>query len=59
VLVPVKPQRDTATRLPFVFDISMGVRKGDKALKAELEAALTRRRHEVDALLTEYGVPRR
>jgi quinoprotein dehydrogenase-associated probable ABC transporter substrate-binding protein len=58
VLVPVGPQRDPATGLPLAFDISMGVRKGDKALKAELEAVLTRRRQEVDALLTEYGVPR-
>ncbi len=58
VLVPVEPQRDTATGLPLAFDISMGVRRGDKALKAELEAALARRHHEVDVLLTEYGVPR-
>jgi mxaJ protein len=57
-LVPVEPQRDPATGLPFTFDISMGVRKGDQPLKQELEAVLTRRQHEVDALLTEYGVPR-
>ncbi|MDY7227700.1 substrate-binding domain-containing protein [Hyalangium rubrum] len=57
-VVPVQPRKDTATGLPFVFDISVGVRRGDKALKAELEAALSRRRPEVEALLTEYGVPR-
>jgi mxaJ protein len=57
-LVPVRPSKDAATGLPFVFDISLGVRRGDQALKAELEAVLTRRRSEVEALLTEYGVPR-
>lgn len=58
VLAPVKPERDAATGLPFVFDISVGVRRGDAALKAELEAVLARRHREVEALLTEYGVPR-
>lgn len=58
VLAPVKPERDTATGLPFAFDISVGVRRGDAALKTELEAVLARRHREVQALLTEYGVPR-
>jgi mxaJ protein len=57
-LSPVTPQRDTATGLPFVFDISLGVRRGDKAFKAELETVLARKRREVEALLAEYGVPR-
>ena len=43
--------------LPFAFDISMGVRKGDDALHARLEQLLERRRPEIARLLTEYSVP--
>ena len=56
-LVPVSPQVDLPF-LPFVFDISMGVRRDDDALRAELDAVLARRRAEVDALLARFGVPR-
>jgi mxaJ protein len=42
----------------MVFDISMAVRKEDEALRQELDAALARRRTEVDAILAAYGVPR-
>jgi mxaJ protein len=54
---PVTPEKDG--NLPLAFDISMGVRKGDKAWKQELEAFLERRRSEVLAILEEHGVPRR
>jgi mxaJ protein len=43
--------------LPMVFDISMGVRKEDKALERELDAVLARLRPEIARLLAEYGVP--
>jgi ABC-type amino acid transport substrate-binding protein len=56
-VVPVSPQIDLPF-LPFVFDISMGVRRGDGALRAELDAILQRRRADVERLLDEYGVPR-
>jgi mxaJ protein len=56
-LVPVSPQIDPPF-LPFVWDISMGVRRGDHALLAELDRALERRRPEVERLLDEYHVPR-
>jgi mxaJ protein len=56
-VVPVSPQIDVPF-LPFVFDISMGVRRDDPGLKAEVEEVLRRRRAEVDAILDEYGVPR-
>ena len=56
-IAPVSPQIDLPF-LPFVFDIAMGVRPGDTALKEELDAILERRRPEIDALLDEYGVPR-
>lgn len=36
----------------------MAVRRGDEALKQKLDAALQRRRRDIDAILREYGVPR-
>ena len=56
-IVPVSPQIDMPF-LPFVFDISMGVRRDDVKLQAELDRILERRRPEIDALLGRYGVPR-
>jgi mxaJ protein len=56
-LTPVRPQFD-GPRLPMVFDISMGVRKEDETFRREIEDALQRRRAEISAILTEYGVPR-
>lgn len=41
-----------------VFDMGMGVRFPDKAFKAKLDDFLVRRKADVDALLTTYGVPR-
>jgi mxaJ protein len=45
-------------RLPFEFSISMGVRRGDTALRDELDAILVRRRAAIDAILARYHVPR-
>jgi mxaJ protein len=56
-LVPVTPQVDVPF-LPFVFDIAMGVRRTDTALKEELDAVLLRRAADIDAVLDDYGVPR-
>lgn len=55
-VVPVSPQMD-APALPLAFEISMGVRRGDKALRDTLNAILTRRRASIDSLLITYGVP--
>jgi mxaJ protein len=44
--------------LPMRFEISMGVRRGDEQLRAEIDAALAARRAEIDAILAAYGVPR-
>jgi len=44
--------------LPFVFDISMGVRRGDTERLAMIEDFITRRRTEIDRVLEDYGVPR-
>jgi mxaJ protein len=56
-LTPVSPQIDLPY-LPFVFDISVGVRRGDSALRDEIDAVLERRQGEIDAILDRYGVPR-
>ncbi len=56
-LAPVRPAFD-GPQLPMVWDISMAVRKEDEALRQQLDAALDRRRKEVDAILAGYGVPR-
>ena len=56
-LSPVTPEIDLPF-LPFVFDISMGVRRGDEALRTRADEFITARRHEIDALLRQYGVPR-
>ena len=45
-------------RMPFEFDIAMGVRRGDKALRDELDGVLERRRADIDAILAAYSVPR-
>jgi mxaJ protein len=56
-IAPVSPQIDLPF-LPFVFDISVGVRRGDDVLKNEIEAILARRRGEIAKILADYGVPR-
>lgn len=55
-LTPVTPLLD-GPQLPMLFDISMGVRKDDLALKREVDMALSRRRPEIRAILESYGVP--
>jgi mxaJ protein len=55
-LVPVAPAVDVPF-LPFVFDISVGVRREDVALKQELEGILARRRADILRVLNAYGVP--
>jgi len=54
-IVPIDDPADTG--LPFAFDIAMGVRKGDKQLKEQLEGALARRHDEIEHVLADFGVP--
>jgi mxaJ protein len=56
-LTPISPGADSAS-LPFVFEISMGVRRDDAALQTELNDFITRRRADIDRILDGYGVPR-
>lgn len=51
------PAQDGA--LPMRFEISMGTRRQDEQLQAQLEAFLLHRRAEIQALLKRYGVPLR
>jgi mxaJ protein len=55
-LTPVAPAIDAA--LPLVFDISMGVARGNRALLDELNAFIDDNRAEVDRILSSYNVPR-
>jgi mxaJ protein len=56
-ITPVSPQIDLPF-LPFVYDISMGVRRGDNTLRDRLNAIIAQRRVEIDEILKQYGVPR-
>ena len=57
VATPVKPT-DDPPGLRFAFNISMGVARGNKALRDELDAVLERKKADVEKVLDEYGVPR-
>jgi mxaJ protein len=56
-VTPVTPRAD-GPALPFVFDISMAVRRGDTQLAATLDDFIVRRRGDIDGILADYGVPR-
>ena len=55
-VVPVSPAIEPPG-FPFIYEISMGVRPGETALKAEFDEILDRRRRDVQRILDEYGVP--
>ena len=45
------------TDLPFAFNMAMGVRPDDTALKAQLEKVLDKKQVEIRKILQDYGVP--
>jgi quinoprotein dehydrogenase-associated probable ABC transporter substrate-binding protein len=49
-------QPDDAS-LPMQFSVSLGVRKGDHALKDRLDPVLQKLQPEIDAMLRDYGIP--
>jgi mxaJ protein len=53
---PVQPWRD-GVESPMAFDISMGVRRGDKALLERLNHSLERNHAAILAILAAYQVP--
>jgi mxaJ protein len=56
-LSPVRPLVDPPM-LPMAFDIAMGLRREDAALRTQIERALIDRKADIDATLAAYGVPR-
>jgi mxaJ protein len=48
---------DAPADLGFSFAMALAVRKGDDALLAELNAALERKRHDIEQLLKRFHVP--
>ena len=56
VVTPIREESDAGR--PFAFSIAMGVRRRDTALAAELDAAMEKRRADIDAVLRDAGVPR-
>lgn len=54
-VVPVQPQQDGA--YPLAFDISIGVRKKNTALRDQLNDILVRRHADIDRILDSYDVP--
>ena len=55
-ITPVTPASD-GPAIPFQFDISAGVRRGNDSLRSELDAVLARRKEDIRGVLAEYGVP--
>jgi len=56
VLTPLPP-RDSLSDLPFQYNMGIAVRRRDKEFKDSLQAVLTRRRPEIDAILKQYNIP--
>jgi quinoprotein dehydrogenase-associated probable ABC transporter substrate-binding protein len=50
-------ERDSLSDFPFRFNIGMGVRRRDTALRDSLQTVLDRRKPEILAILQQYGVP--
>lgn len=48
----------TLREQPFTFAISMGVKRGNTALRDRLDDFIERRRADIDRILADYGVPR-
>jgi mxaJ protein len=51
------PAKDSLSEVPFQYNIGIAVRRKDKEFRDSLEAVLTRRQPEVQAILKEYAVP--
>jgi quinoprotein dehydrogenase-associated probable ABC transporter substrate-binding protein len=56
-IVPLRDSIDATTGFPMAFDIGIGVRRSDRALRERLDSALVRRRADIDRILRDYGVP--
>jgi mxaJ protein len=56
IITPV-PASEGGGAARFTYDIAMGVRRGDSALRHTLDIALAERHTEIAAILARYGVP--
>ena len=56
-LVVTAIEGNAEARLPMTFDISMGVRRTDKELKAQVDSALSSLAPQIKEILVSYGVP--
>lgn len=54
-LVPLPD--DQASGMPFVFDVGIGVRRSDRALKEQLDEIVDRLAPDIARILAEYNVP--
>ena len=43
--------------IPFTYGMAVGVRHSDSTLGTQIQAALDRHKQEIDAILSDYGVP--
>jgi quinoprotein dehydrogenase-associated probable ABC transporter substrate-binding protein len=50
-------ERDSLSDFPFRFNLGMGVRRRDVALRDSLQTVIDRKQPEIQAILREYGVP--
>lgn len=57
LLVVPLAERDSLSDFPFRFDIAMGVRRRDRALRDSLQTVLDRKAPEIQAILKQFGVP--
>jgi mxaJ protein len=55
-LKPVTPEIELPY-LPFVYDIAVGVRRGEDDLKNQIDAILTKRHNDIQKILESYHVP--
>jgi quinoprotein dehydrogenase-associated probable ABC transporter substrate-binding protein len=55
-IAPVAPEHDGAG-LTFAFNIAMGVRRSDRALRDSLDRVVTARKEEIVSVLRQFGVP--
>ena len=57
VLIEDNAQRANGSKIPMQYEVVMGVRRGDEALKSALDAAITSSQQEINAILKKEGVP--
>jgi mxaJ protein len=54
-ITPIHPSADG--KVPFTFEISLGVRRKDQQFRKQLDALLKRHREDINKLLADYHVP--